>query len=174
MTQAGNNSGTPSAPIEYMAAGITGWTTNPNQFVDFEHRQAADAQPLLLRVRQRTSTGDYIEDDYHWDIRAICPVSAVSARLGADGAERGAGWRASVSPNPVGEEFRVTVEGGQHQTVRLQLTDLRGRVLVDKQVVVEQATHQERMKLGEAGVGMYLLRVSTAGQTSTLKVLKDH
>lgn len=53
-----------------------------------------------------------------------------------------------------------------------QLTDLWGQVLVDKQVLVEQATHQERLSLGGAGAGLYLLRVSTAGQTSTLKVLK--
>jgi hypothetical protein len=79
-----------------------------------------------------------------------------------------------VYPNPVGEEFKVKIEGAQHQTLRLQLADLKGQVLVDKQVVVEQALHQERLGLGGAPVGMYLLRVSTAGQTRTLKVLKGH
>jgi hypothetical protein len=169
-TQGG--SGSPAAPIEYMAAGITGWTTNPNQFVDRELRQAADAQPITLMVRQKTSNGTYSQDSYLWDIQAICPVNSASARLGA--AEPGLRVQLSVFPNPVEEEVRVSIQGAQHQTVRLQLTDLTGRVLVDKQVVVEQATHQERLGLGGSPVGMYLLRVSTAGQTSTLKVLKGH
>jgi hypothetical protein len=169
-TQGGST--TPTAPIEYMAAGITGWTTNPNQIVDRELRQAADAQPITLMVRQKASNGTYIQDSYVWDIRAICPVNSASARLGA--AEPGLRVQISVSPNPVEEEVRVAIQGAQHQTVRLQLTDLTGQVLVDKQVLVEQATHQERLGLGGSPVGLYLLRVSTAGQTSTLKVLKGH
>jgi hypothetical protein len=74
-------------PIEYAAAGITDWTSNPNQFVDYEHRHAADAQPITLLARQLTSNGAYIYDSYVWDIRAICPVSTASARRAA--AERG-------------------------------------------------------------------------------------
>ena len=175
MTQGGNSSGTPSGPIEYMAAGITGWTSNPNQFVDFKLRQAADAQPITLMVRQMSSHGTYVQDRYVWDIRALCPLSSVStasARLGA--AEPELTFQVSVSPNPVREEFRVKIEGAQHQTVRLLLTDLRGQVVVDKQAVVEQAQHQERLGLGGSPVGLYLLRVSTGGQVSTLKVLKAY
>ena len=33
-------------PIEYQAAGITGWTTNPYQFVDQQSRTANDVQPF--------------------------------------------------------------------------------------------------------------------------------
>jgi hypothetical protein len=158
-----------------MAAGITGWTTNPNQFVDLQTRTAADAQPLILRVRQRDSNGEYIEDDYVWDIRAICPVSALrvaSGRLGAVIGEPASKWRATVYPNPVGQEFSVKLEGAQQEWVHFQLMDLRGRVLVDKQVAVEQAQHQERLVLGEASAGLYLLRVSTARQYESIKVLK--
>ena len=67
--------GSSAVPIEYMAAGITAWTTNPNQFVDVETRTAADAEPLVLRVRQIGPNGEMQQDDYVWDIRAVCPVS---------------------------------------------------------------------------------------------------
>ncbi|HLL94242.1 MAG TPA: T9SS type A sorting domain-containing protein [Spirosoma sp.] len=172
-TSGGDGSGSSAAPIEFMAPGITGWTKNPKHFVDRELRQAADAQPITLMARQNGQMVSYL-----WHIRAVCPVSprlsSARARLGAGDTERGAAWRAAVYPNPVGEEFKVKIEGAQHQTLRLQLADLKGQVLVDKQVVVEQALHQERLGLGGAPVGMYLLRVSTAGQTRTLKVLKGH
>jgi len=157
-------------PIEYAAAGITDWTSNPNQFVDYEHRHAADAQPITLLARQLTSNGAYIYDSYVWDIRAICPVSTASARRAA--AEPGLTFQISVSPNPVGEEFRVKIEGAQHQSVRFQLTDLSGQVLVDKQMLVEQALHQEQLRLGASPAGMYLLRVSTATQSQTVRLLK--
>ena len=70
------------SPLEYMAAGITAWTTNPHQFVDVQTRTAADAQPLLLMVRQKGSTGEPKQDDYVWDIRAICPVEKLGLGLG--------------------------------------------------------------------------------------------
>lgn len=55
--------------IEYMAPGITAWTSNPNQFVDQGLRQAADAQPITLVARQNNQEVRYV-----WDIRLVCPV----------------------------------------------------------------------------------------------------
>ena len=64
-----NTSGGDGSPIEYRAIGITGWTTNPNQFVDAELRTAADAKPIVLHARQNG-----VEVTYSFDIRAQCPV----------------------------------------------------------------------------------------------------
>ena len=41
-----NTSGGNGSPIEYQAPGITGWTTNPNQFVDRESRTATRCAAL--------------------------------------------------------------------------------------------------------------------------------
>ena len=65
-----NTSGGNGSPIEFFAIGVTGWTTNPNQFVDTVLRTAADAQPLTLLARQNGVTVSYV-----WDIRAQCPVT---------------------------------------------------------------------------------------------------
>lgn len=65
-----NTSGGDGTPIEYYAVpGITGWTTNPNQFVDAEMRTAADAPPIALRARQNG-----VETSLLWNIRQVCPV----------------------------------------------------------------------------------------------------
>ncbi|GAB3887229.1 hypothetical protein GCM10028825_17870 [Spirosoma agri] len=67
-----NTTGGDGSPIEYYAVpGITGWTTNPNQFVDAETRTAADAQPITLKARQNGQEVMLV-----WDIRAVCPVSS--------------------------------------------------------------------------------------------------
>ncbi|MBD2703787.1 T9SS type A sorting domain-containing protein [Spirosoma sp. BT702] len=152
--------------IEFRSIGITDWTTNPNQFVDLDLRTAADAQPLLLRARQSGQEVTYI-----WDIRAQCPVGA---RLAANvTTESIASLKAGVYPNPVGEEFTVTIDNAQDQSVRLFLTDLNGRPLLDRAINVTTLRHEERLRIGQAISGMYLLRVSTARETMSIKVIKQ-
>ena len=62
-----NTSGGNGSTIEYMAPGITGWTTNPNQFVDEGSRTALDVQPFTLMARQNGVTVSLV-----WDLRAYC------------------------------------------------------------------------------------------------------
>jgi hypothetical protein len=173
-----------AAPIEYMAAGITPWTTNPNQFVDVETRTAADAKPLLLKVRQKGSTGLVREDDYIWDIRALCPVAPLvgqcpcvgccigSARQGV-GSESGASLRATAYPNPVGSALTVYIDGVQDQSVKLNLINQSGQVVVEQKREAVQSAHHERLRVEGLPSGLYLLRINAAGQQVTLKVIKQ-
>jgi hypothetical protein len=167
-TQGG--SATPTAPIQYMAAGITGWTTNPNQFVDFELRQAADAQPITLMVRQLSSNGTYIQDSYLWDMRATCPVSQANARLSA---ESGQGeLLVQVLGNPVsGRQVEAFISGAAGQALRVALVNLQGQTLDQQQV--EQAEFRQRVVLQVGSrPGVYLLRVSTPTKSKSVRLLK--
>ncbi|MBD2757433.1 putative Ig domain-containing protein [Spirosoma validum] len=56
-------------PIEFFAIGVTGWTTNPNQFVDDEILTSADLIPIRLIARQ---SGREVTYDFDW--RASCPL----------------------------------------------------------------------------------------------------
>ena len=60
--------------IEYFAIGVTGWTSNPNQFVDRQLRTASDAKPLPLYARQ---SGQQVSCSF--DIRAQYPASTNQA-----------------------------------------------------------------------------------------------
>ena len=93
------------------------------------------------------------------------------ARVAAE--EPGAGLQAHTYPNPVAEDFTVAIEGSSGQAVRLWLVDGQGRTIVDRQINVDDSHHNESLSLGQHEPGMYLLRVSTAGQVKTLKVLKQ-
>ena len=62
-----NTSGGDGSPIEYQAAGITNWTTNPYQSVDQELRTANDVQPITLQARQHGVVVTYV-----WDLKAYC------------------------------------------------------------------------------------------------------
>lgn len=79
---------------------------------------------------------------------------------------------ATIYPNPVDEEFSLFIEGALNQEVYLLLVDSQGRIIVDRQIRVDQSQHREPISLGQREPGMYLLRISMADQTKTLKVLK--
>ncbi|GEM_PF-2942393 len=65
-----NTNGGDGSPITFFAIGITGVTTDPNQFVDTELRMAADAPPITLQATQNGVTVSYV-----WSIRSVCPVT---------------------------------------------------------------------------------------------------
>jgi hypothetical protein len=81
-------------------------------------------------------------------------------------------FTAATYPNPVNDQFSVNIEGATGNEVRLQLLDLSGRTILDKIVNAETGAYQETIPMAQKQTGMYLLRVSTATQTQTLKILK--
>ncbi|UFH53578.1 Ig domain-containing protein [Spirosoma sp. KNUC1025] len=147
--------------IEYQAPGITGWTTNPNQFVDKESRTANDVQPFTLMARQSGNVVTYI-----WDLRATCG----RARVGVN--ELGTGLQIRVLGNPVeGKSADVEISGVAGKAVHLKLVDSRGSLV--HQLTINQAESIDRVSvpLGNAQ-GMLLLQVGTATEQKKIKLLR--
>ena len=130
-----NTRGGNGTPIEYFSVGITGWTTNPNQFVDTELRTVADAQPLTLRARQNG-----IEVTYVWNIRAQCPVGGGLLQLVAPdyNCQSGAFTFKTIGGNgtPV-EYFSVGITGWT--TNPNQFVDTELRTVADAQPLTLRA-----------------------------------
>ena len=80
--------------------------------------------------------------------------------------------QATVAPNPVEDLLQVRIDGAGDGPVRLWLTDLQGRTVADQTVHLTDDQHQATLPMGQNEGGMYLLRVSTATENKTLKVLK--
>lgn len=81
-------------------------------------------------------------------------------------------FNATTYPNPVDDQFLVNIEGAGGEKVRLQLLDLSGRTILDKVVTAETGTYLETIPMSGKQTGMYLMRVSTATHTQSLKILK--
>ena len=79
---------------------------------------------------------------------------------------------ATVLPNPVTSILRLKVQDSKGQVVQAALTDATGREVLRRQFVPETNTHQEEFGVSELPTGMYFLKVSTAEQQATLKVVK--
>ena len=78
----------------------------------------------------------------------------------------------TVLPNPVTSILRLKVQDSKGQTVQTSLTDASGREVLRRQFVPETNTHQEEFGVSELPTGMYFLKVTTADQQATLKVVK--
>jgi hypothetical protein len=157
-----NTSGGNGSTIEYMAPGITGWTTNPNQFVDQGSRTANDVQPFTLSARQNGVTVTYV-----WNLKAACG----RARLGAL-PEAGTGLQVRVLGNPVlNQTAEVDITGAERQAVQLNLVDSQGRVLHQQRIEQAEAVQRVRVPVG-AGSGVLLLNVSTSTQRQQVKLVK--
>ena len=157
-----NTSGGNGSTIEYMAPGITGWTTNPNQFVDEGSRTANDVQPFTLSARQNGVTVTYV-----WNLKAACGRARTAALP-----EPGTGLRVRVLGNPVlNQTAEVEITGAERQALQLNLVDLQGKVLHQQRIDQAEATQRVRVPLGE-GSGLFLLNVSTSTQRQQVKLVK--
>ncbi|GAA4414612.1 hypothetical protein GCM10023187_44320 [Nibrella viscosa] len=96
----------------------------------------------------------------------------------ADGARMGApevpgSLQVEVFPNPVQSgTVWVQIRGAAQQPITMQVLDLTGRVVTERSLEVVTPDHTERLELGQAPVGVLLLRVSTPAQSQVKKLMK--
>ncbi|HAK80563.1 MAG TPA: hypothetical protein DCM71_27595, partial [Runella sp.] len=64
------------------------------------------------------------------------------------------------------------VQESKGQVVQTTLSDAAGREVLSRQFIPETNTHQEEFGVSALPTGMYFLKVSTADQQATLKVVK--
>ncbi len=158
-----NHFGGNGSTIEYAAAGITGWTTSPFQFVDKDSRTANDVQPFTLMARQSGLTVTYV-----WDLKAACGRSARTAAL----PEPGTQLRVRVLGNPVlNQTAEIDITGAEQQVLHLNLVDLQGKVLHQQRIEQADPIQRVRVPIG-AQPGLFLLNVSTVGQSQQVRLVK--
>ena len=128
--------------------------------------------PVITLKATQSGTAGEASFTYNWLV--ACNTGSSNARLAAlPGSESTAKLAVRLLPNPVSEEFAVTIQGAQGQAVQLQLTDVNGKLLTNTSVDVTTPEHRERLRFSQHRAGLYLLRVSTARQAVTLKVIKQ-
>ncbi|WP_461096943.1 nidogen-like domain-containing protein [Spirosoma luteolum] len=148
-------------PVTFSVVNELSPTTAPGPYT---LRVYTDNPTITLKAAQAGTPGD-VTFSYNW--LSLCNSNS---RLSAEATSRLA---ASVYPNPVGSELVVQIQGARGQAVRLRLTNLAGQPVGERMVTVDQNDQRETLPMGQQPPGLYLLRVSTATQTVSLKVIKQ-
>ncbi|KQS30820.1 zinc-dependent metalloprotease family protein [Dyadobacter sp. Leaf189] len=150
--------------ISFSAVGITGWTTNPDQYLDYELRTAADAPLITLNAVQSGVTVTYV-----WNVREVCPVTPINTRMGV--AEPTTVTQISVLGNPVsGREIAVEVRGMKGKSLLLELRDVRGRVVEEKRVTLTGDVEKVQLR-SRHSPALYLLQLSSEGLNKVLRIV---
>lgn len=88
-------------------------------------------------------------------------------------ADKQSGMKVTLLGNPVQEDkVSFQVEGAQAQPLRLLLTNQKGQIIQDRQVMPLQSRESYQLPLAGQPAGILLLRVSSPTQWQTLKVIK--
>lgn len=96
-----------------------------------------------------------------------CPSSAARLSAGVNDGK----LTATVLGNPVNETVEVEIRGAEGRALSIQLIDLNGRILTEREVAEAGAVEHQQLIVGRS-TGLLLLRVTSGRQSVTLKVLK--
>ncbi|KAB7732444.1 hypothetical protein F5984_00330 [Rudanella paleaurantiibacter] len=150
--------------VEYMAPGITGWTTTPTHVIGEGIRR--DAQTITIYARQNGKQVSLV-----WNIRSACTggsMSGTSARM-APAAEPTMEW--VVGPNPTTDEVQLLWPGAANATWSSRVLSASGYEL--KVAAPETTPTGLRLNLRQLPTGIYLWQVTPQGSpTQTFKIMK--
>jgi hypothetical protein len=103
-----------------------------------------------------------------------CGTSGARSMVAAPALQQEMLYKIAVTPNPVVNNITVWVGMQKEGTVRLELVDLSGRLLLSKQQQLLPGNHKLLLEsVGKSGVtnGVYLLQVTTPFEKKTIKLL---
>jgi hypothetical protein len=79
-------------------------------------------------------------------------------------------FNALAIPNPFGESFYIQLKTNQEEPVHLRLVDVSGKLICEKEVVIQEL---ERVHLGEGlSNGVYQVLITQANEAKILRVVK--
>lgn len=154
--------------VEYYAAGVTNYTTNPNQKIDpplFNDNGSSGV--LILKARYVGDPASEVTMSY--DFRQVCG----RARIAAESVEDASSFLVQVMGNPTNDDqVVVQVRGESGESMRIGLANSQGQVVSQQTFTTSGAVEQKKFKLGRLP-GIYFLKVSTPTETKTVKVLRS-
>jgi len=154
--------------VEYYAAGVTNYTTNPNQKIDpplFNDNGSSG----LLTVKARYVGDPASEVTMEYNFRQVCG----RVRVAAESAEDASAFLVQIMGNPTNDDqVVVQVRGETGESMRIGLANSQGQVVSQQTFTTSGAVEQKKFKLGRLP-GIYFLKVSTPTQSKTVKVLRN-
>lgn len=78
-----------------------------------------------------------------------------------------------VFPNPVKENLQIAIEAQRSGNLALTLLSVEGKILQHQEQMIHTGFNRTQMNVADLPTGMYLLRLSTAGEVATQKIIVD-
>jgi hypothetical protein len=156
--------GTNGQPISFSVVSELSPTTAPGPYT---LNLYTDNPTITLKATQSGTAGE-ASFAYNW----LAACNSSSARVAAP-TGREVSLNVSVLGNPaVSETVQVEVRGAEGQPLRVSVANLQGGLLSEERIEQSAAVERLSLKLSRS-VGIYLLQVSSPGQTKVVRLLKS-
>ena len=155
-TTGGNNTA-----IEFMAIGVTPWTTNPVQTIELGVRLDSNSQPITLFARQN---GIIVTRTF--DFRASCQTPGRQLTPSDNDLS------VTLLGNPVSDQrVMFEIRGAVGQPVQIRLMSMQGQLISQQRI--DRAVPGQRASLLIGSIpGIYLLHIETPSKQLSMRVLK--
>lgn len=168
----GHTGGMPGSTVEYSAAGVVngGWGTTASRMIEPELFKDANSSGVLW-LKARYAGDPSSEVTMKFDFRAYC--GGKNWRQAAPELDESATpLRAVVMGNPsTSDEVVIEIRGAGGKAVKLDLANSKGQVIGQQTIAKAIANERRVVKLG-GQPGIYFLRVATANDRHTVKILR--
>ena len=147
--------------IQYMAVGVTGWTSTAVQFIEEAVVADANNQTVQLNARQN---GVIVSRMFNF--RQACGGARES------NGDENPSLQIIILGNPItSDEVEAEISGATNQALTIRVTDSQGTLQSERILDKATANQPVRMRLGKSP-GLYLMQVISRGQSKTVRVLK--
>lgn len=170
--QFGHTGGVPGNEVEYSCAGVVngGWGPSDSRVVESELFKDNNSSGVLW-LKARYVGDPSSEVTAKFDFRAYCGSNSMR-RAAPEADESSVSLRAVVMGNPSNsEDVVIEIRGAAGKAVRLDLANSKGQMIGQQHIGKAVANERRVVKLnGQPGI--YYLRVMTADDRYTVKILR--
>jgi hypothetical protein len=139
---------------------------NYNLHIKAKSLPGVDYGPYPANVTRNEAGNTLVDKVYYFKIGTAAGRVGVSEKLSDETNF------ATVAPNPVTRTLTTVIKGAKGQPVKLNLTDITGRVLLQRDVVPTTNDHREEVDVSGQATGVYLMQVVSPTKKASLKVVK--
>ncbi len=158
----------PGKTVEYSAAGVSVWTTNPKLRVERElFEDNGSSGVLTLKARYLNEPGSQVSSEY--DFRKQCG----RARIASEPTNVPASFSINVLGNPTTKDVvSFDLRGNAGEAMEIGVSDANGRVMSHSAFNASGNVERRSVRIGRAP-GIYFLKVGTPSETRTIKLLRE-
>jgi len=159
---------TPGKTVEFSAAAVSVWTTNPKQQVGQEFFRSNDgARVLTLKARYLNEPDSEVFTFF--DIFERCG----RVRLAAEPVDVPASFSINVLGNPTNKDVvSFDLRGNAGEAMEVGVSDASGRVMSHSAFNTTGNVERRSVRIGRAP-GIYFLKVGTPSESRTIKLLRE-
>ncbi len=154
--------------VEYSAAGVTPYTTNPRQRVEQELFWDNNSSGVL-NIKARYVGEPDSEVSMQYDFRKQCG----RARIASEPTSTSASFAINVLGNPTNKDVvSFDLRGNAGEAMEIGVSDASGRTLSHAAFNATGNVERRSVRIGRAP-GIYFLKVGTPKETRTIKLLRE-